>query len=272
MPSARAMRIMAAVLLGLAAAACAEVSPSEFEYRRIPLAVRTGAADLVVEHVDPGVSRDELTSAVRRVVENARVCVRWPAVWIEQDDRHSYFVVRYGLMARDWGADIAARSVQRMQEFVEMGFLEQRDRPDLGDGAVQYSITAAGSANMIGLLGNGERPSFCAPGGRRLVDIINVEWGDFPCGNVRIYFSHVADEWPTWVHTDEQRDLIAQTWAPAGVTAYGRLSLYRLWYPPRQVPANMTRNGELRSACYDAEHERITGDDIDLRAPAPPTP
>ena len=155
-----------------------------------------------------------------------------------------------------------------MQEFVDLGFLTRRERPDLGPGAVEFALTREGTAYLRGSPYGGQRPSFCAPAGRRLVEISSMEWGEFACGSLRVRFTHVANEWPAWARTESARARMAETWAPLGTGVAGTVSLGRQWFRPTEVPSGMSRNGGLRSLCYDAARERITGDDLDLSAPA----
>ncbi len=258
-------RVVVAVL-GLAAAGCASMlSPPEAN--RPPFAIRTGIAEMVIDRVEPGVSREEVAAAVQAMVGAAPVCFPWPTLWLEGDDRRNIFRVRFDLMTRDWGADVAQASALRMQEFVDLGFLTRRERPDLGAGAVEFALTREGTTYLRGSPYGGQRPSFCAPAGRRVLEISNMEWGEFACGSLRVGFTHVADEWPAWARTETSRARMVATWAPLGAPVAGTVSLGRQWFRPTDVPASMSRNGGLRSLCYDAARERITGDDLDLNAP-----
>jgi hypothetical protein len=258
------MRFLGTALV-LAVAACAgAVIPADPEFTRMPREIRTGAADMVIERVDEGVSREEVTAAVQEMVARAPICFPWPGLWLDASDRRAYYFARYDLMARDWGADVAAASRQRMQEFVELGFLNARERPDIGAGVVEYSLTADGGGYLRGSPYGGERPSFCAPSERRVVEITSMEWGDFSCGSLHVAFTHVADDWPTWARSETARARIAAAWAPPGALSEGSVSLSRQWFRHGQLPPDRTANGELRSVCYDSAHQRVVGDDLEL--------
>ena len=266
MPSARTMSWVMGALLSLAGAGCASLLPPP-EAIRPPLAIRAGIADMVIDRVEPDVSREEVAAAVQLLIGAAPACFPWPTLWLEGDDRRNIFRVRFDLMTRDWGTEVAQASALRMQDFVDLGFLTRRDRPDLGAGAVEFALTREGTAHLRGSPYGGQRPSFCAPAGRRLLEISGVEWGEFACGSLRVRFTHVADEWPNWARTDAARARMAETWAPLGSPVAGTVSLGRQWFRSSQVPASMSRNGGLRSLCYDPSRERIIGDDLDLDAP-----
>ncbi len=269
MSSARAILWVAGALVVMAAGACASLLPTPNPFRA-PRDIRSGAAEMVIERVEQGVSREEVTEIVQNMVARETICLAWPTLWIEGDDQRDVFLVRFDRMARDWGAEVTAASTQRMQEFVDLGFLNRRERGDIGAGAVEFTLTNEGRRFMRGSPYGGERPAFCAPGQRRLVEIASLEWGAFACGSLRVRFTHVADAWPAWARTEGARAHIAESWAPIGVVADGTVSVSRQWFSRTQIPAGMARNGELRSLCYDPVRERITGDDLDLNAaPAP---
>jgi hypothetical protein len=166
-------------------------------------------------------------------------------------------------MARDWGAEVAASSRERMEEFVASGFFTRTERDDLGPGAVQYTLTPAGDDAMVGWPGSSQRPNFCAPGERRLVDVTSMEWGQFPCGNLKVRFSHVSDEWPSWARAQGTRDRLAQMWPALGERSEGSVTLSRFWYSARRTDG--VGRGELTSVCY--EGSRIVGDDLELFDP-----
>lgn len=108
-------------------------------------------------------------------------------------------------MARDWGGEVAASSRARMQEFVDLGFLTSRERPDMGADVVEYSLTQQGGASVQGSPYGGARPSFCAPAEHGVVAVTDVQHGQFACGSMRVRFTHVADAWPNWARTDNAR-------------------------------------------------------------------
>jgi hypothetical protein len=214
------------------------------------------------------VTREEVAEALGEIVSAARVCMPFPTLWVQADDRHAVFIVRYDLMRRDWGGDVASASELRMSDFVELGFLTQQERPDLGAHAVEYTITDEGDQYMQGSPEGRERPSFCAPGGRRLVEITTMESGRFACGTLRVRFTHVADGWPAWARTQASRTRVAETTTPVGVIAEGSVSLGRQWYRTSAIPDDVRSNGRLRSLCYSTARQRVTGDDLNL-SPGP---
>lgn len=266
------LRLVCAALVTAAVAACAlgdiRLPNLEVQFARMPREVRLGAADMAISRVDEDVSREEVAAAVQSMVQQEAMCFPWPGLWLDASDRRNFYFARYDLMARDWGATTAANSRQRMQEFVDLGFLTARDRPDLGAGVVEYSLTETGATYLRGSPYGGERPTFCAPSQRRVVEVTNMEWGQYDCGSVHVTFTHVADNWPAWARSEEARARIASTWGPVGVASEGTVTLGRQWFRRGQLPSDRS-NGELRSVCYDGARQRVVGDDLEL-APAAP--
>lgn len=249
----------------LALVACAEQSAARLEYERMPRELRTGGAAMAVGRVEAEVSREEVADAVRSLVERAPLCLDWPGLWLQGNDRRRVYIVRFDLMRRDWGGQVAVEGTQRMQEFVDAGFLLARERPDIGPGAVEYTLTTEGARYLVGTPYAGVgRPKFCAPARRRMIEITGIEWGQSACGNLRVAFTHVAEAWPIWARTDGVRSRIAEGFGPLGVVATGNVTLGRQWFRPNEVPNDMPRNGALRSVCFDAQHQRIVGDDLTL--------
>ncbi|HYD88307.1 MAG TPA: hypothetical protein VEA80_12600 [Vitreimonas sp.] len=266
MSLAKAVARLTGAALAVVVAGCAIAdAPSVAEFQRVPREIRTGAADMMIEPVEPTVSREEVVAAVQTLVQRESLCFSWPGLWLDASDRRNFYFVRYDLMARDWGQDIADRNRARMQEFVDLGFLIARERPDIAPGVVEYTLTSEGVAYLRGSPYGGERPSFCAPSQRRVVEVTELEWGEFPCGSLRVRFNHVSDDWPTWARTESARTRIAAEWAPVGVTLPGSVSLSRQWYRRDSMPEGMEQNGELRSLCYDSDRQRVMGDDLELR-------
>jgi hypothetical protein len=270
MPLARTISRLACVGLLAALGGCAvsDIVSSESEYARMPREIRTGAADMVIERVEADVPRQEVAAAVQALVEREAICFPWPGLWLDASDRRNFYFARYDLMARDWGADVAVSSRQRMQEFVDLAFLTARPRPDLGADVVEYALTPEGLGYLRGSPYGGERPSFCAPSQRRVVEITRMDWGQYPCGNLYVGFTHVVDDWPIWARSESARSRVASTWGPPGAQGEGSVSLSRQWFRRDQVPDGMARNGALRSLCYDAQRQRVVGDDLEL-APSP---
>jgi hypothetical protein len=266
MPLARAISRIIVTLFALAVAACeSDLTPSaRSELTRIPPEVRSGVATMVIRHVEPNVSREEVSAALQSMIANAPVCLPWPALWLEAGDRNS-FVVRYDLMARDWGESSVAAAEARMQEFLAMGYLTMRAVNHISPRAIEYSLTGEGLRRLNGVIGAGRRPDFCAPSERRLVEITTMEWGEYDCGNLHVTFTHVADDWPSWARTESLRMRAAAGWPPIGTPAAGSVSLGRQWYRRHDLPPGFD-NGALRSLCYDAERREVTGNDLDLAA------
>jgi hypothetical protein len=263
MPLARAIPRIAGLMLGLVlAASCATVDlPSSDEFVRLPLDVRTGAANTVIERVESTVDRAEVQSAIQRLVTDAPVCFPWPGLWLDASTRRNVYYARYDRMNTDWGSDFAAASRARMREFVDMGFLTAVERPDLGAGVVEYTLTPEGDRFLRGTPYGGARPQFCPNAQRRVVEVTNMQWGQYPCGTVRVRFTHVADDYPTWARTDASRQRIDATWA-VGAPAEGEVSLSRHWYRPNLLPRGET-NGALKSLCLDGA-QNVIGDDLNL--------
>ena len=258
------------LILGTVALGACELSVAEMtaRYNALPREIRRDGAEMVVQPVDTSVPEAEVVVAVQALLEREPLCFAWPSLWLTDSERRTYYYARYDLMARDWGAELAAESRRRMQEFVDMGFLTATDRPNLGPGAVEYVLTPDGDTYLRGSPYGTERPQFCAPSQRHLVQIDSSEWGEFGCGNLRVTFQHRADEWPSWARTERSRELVTATWGGLGAIAPGSVSLSRQWHRPDLVPDDMRENGSLRSVCHDGENRVIPGDDLELSPPA----
>ena len=264
--SAFARLALLAPVFALAIAACADfglglqASPGP----RPPAEIRSGAAEMALQAVERDIPPEEIARSVQKLIEEAQVCMAWPALWLEDTGRRAQFLVRYDLMARDWGREVSAESAARMQELVDLGFLALQARPGVGPGVVLYALSPAGQTAMRGSPYGGARPSFCGPSGRRVQEITNVEWGEFECGNLRVSFTHIADDWPAWAHTEAARARIAQTGTPPGQVLAGRVTLGRQWFRRENLPSNDFENGSLQSVCFDPARNRFAGSDLDL--------
>lgn len=247
-----------AIALGACSAPTGLVAPRE---------IRAGLAETAAQYVEAGVSREEVGAAIQAMIAVEPICANWPTLWLQDGGRRTLFLVRFDLMTRDWGPGVAASSQERMAEFVASGFLNSRPRDDLGPGAMEYTLTPAGDAAMSGSPYSGERPTFCAPAERRFVEVTNMEWGEFPCGNLRVRFSHVSDEWPAWARAESTRARLAQTWPAVGETAEGVVTLSRRWHSLRERTRGEIGRGELASVCYN--NGRYLGDDLELFSAAP---
>jgi hypothetical protein len=252
-----------AALFGLGLIACAGL-PVDDDFIRLPVAVRTGAANTVIERVESTVDRAEVASAVQRLVQAAPICFPWPGIWLDPSTRRNGYYARYDLMNRDWGADVADASRERMQEFVAMGFLTAVERPDIAPGVVEYDLTPEGDAVLRGSPYGGARPSFCPGSERRMVEFTDMQWGEYPCGSLHVRFTHVADNYPTWARTTAAQQRVDSTWGPIGTQLEGEVSLSRQWYRTNLLPSGET-NGALKSLCLDAA-QNVIGDDLNLNA------
>lgn len=257
------MRMGAATLLLFLAACATGFQPQLASGPRMPREVREGRFDSAVQAVERDVSTEEIAAAINRMLARAPICMRMPGLWLDGEVRLGMFVVRYDLMERDWGGDIADGAWRRMSEFVEMGLLTARD-----GGATTYTFTEFGRTLLTGSFDARDPPSFCGPAQRHIVAITGMEWGAFDCGTLRVSFTHSADAWPSWAASEAARRYVAQMMPAPAETAAGSVSLSRQWFAPQNREQSAT-NGGLRSLCYDASRQSIEGGDLNLHA-APP--
>ncbi|MBX3511849.1 MAG: hypothetical protein KF700_11655, partial [Hyphomonadaceae bacterium] len=107
---------MFALVLALASCAAAGPPPAPLAPApaasgpQMPREIRAGLADMVVQAVEAEPPEAEVAEAVAALVRAAPACAPWPALWIEGGERRSYFLVRYDLMTRDWGEEVAAEA------------------------------------------------------------------------------------------------------------------------------------------------------------------
>jgi len=251
------------VVLSAAVAGCAMDAAQTAEMSRVPVAVRSGQADLLVQPVEQGVSPDEVMAAVQKIVGASPNCIAWPSLWLEETEARRVVRARYDLMRRDWGADVTDEAQQRMDEFVDMGFLAKRARNDVAPGIVEYTVTDAGRAYLSGWPFGGSSPKFCAPSERRVVAVIGTQYGRYPCGNLRVRFSYEGPDHPSWAHSEAARARAAQSLnPPAGM---GEVTLGREWFPRNAVPDGFA-NGSLQSVCLDPTQTQPVGTDLNLSA------
>lgn len=271
MPLAHAIRGIAFGVVALLLGACASglsipSIPTRAEFMRTPEVIRRGAAETAIVRVEDTVTRTEVAAAVQSLIAAGEICYPWPAIWLDGRDRRGVFLARFDLMSRDWGADVTSPRQQRMQEFVDLGFLTATERPEIGPGVVEYALTPDGVAFLRGSPYGGSRPRFCPNSQRRLVDITDMQFGEFACGNLHVRFTHVADGWPTWARTSAARERVDSTWAPPGVPLNGEVTLSRQWFAQDILPPGV-ENGAMRSLCLDSSRENVIGDDLNLNAP-----
>ncbi len=254
------VRVGAAVLLVLAAGCATATAPAQATGPRAPRDIRQGYYDSAVQAVERDVSREEVAATISAMLANVPVCMRIPGLWLDGEMRHGAFVVRYDLMQRDWGGDVAAEAKRRMDEFVEMGFLDAQ-----GEGETQYAVTALGQSLLRGSFETGNPPSFCGPAPRRLIEITDMEWGAFDCGTLRVRFTHDAESWPSWATSETARNYVVAAMPAPGETAAGSVSLLRQWFADENR-AQADNNGGLRSLCYYAARRPSERGDLNLRA------
>lgn len=270
MPLAKAIPCVLVALVSLAAACASSpdfgpaqsssLEGAESGTARPPREIQIGAVDMVIQRVEPDVTRTEVAAAIGPMIANAPVCLRWPTIWMERPRRNA-FVVRYDLMDRDWGASASNGAEARMQEFVDMGFLTKQSGANAQ--VVTYALTEFGLQHVSGVIEPGRRPSFCGPAERRLVAITAMEWGQYPCGTLHVRFTHDGEATPSWVRSEATRARWTQAWPAANTPVEGSVSLSRQWFRRQNLPAGV-QNGGLRSACYDDRRGEIVGDDLNL--------
>jgi hypothetical protein len=265
MPSVRAISLFAVCALAAAASSCAETSQQQAEYLRTPREILSGAANTVLAPVERNVSREEVAVAVRAILDQSQICMPWPGLWLNEGSSRTAYVVRADLMARDWGENVARGGEQRMDEFVDMGFLLKRERPEVGARVHEYALTQLGRQYLQGSPYGGDRPIFCAPSQRKLIELTNVEFGQFPCGTARASFTYSAQDWPTWARSEGARARIAGDLGPIGAVENGAVSMGRQWFRQDTLPTGVI-NGSLQSVCYNAQAQRVMDSDLNLHA------
>jgi len=297
MPLARAIpRILAAIAFGWASVSCADAMQTDLSgaaadadatgstpistspllvnvptgpTARMPSELRTGQANMAIQPVERNVLRAEVAAAVQRMIRAAPICDPMPGLWLEPASRRGAWVVRLDLMARDWGQDVADDARARVAELITLGYFVKRERPDVGPGVIEISITNEGRDHMRGSIETGQSPQFCAPAERRLVEITSMEWGRFPCGTLHVRFTHTADAWPSWANNDASRARLAAEWPALGEVMDGEVTVSRQWFRRSIDIPDDVQNGALRSLCYDSDHRRVVGDDLNLFATPP---
>lgn len=265
MPLASAMRSLMLVLC-VVLGACQQLETMREEYARLPAEVRTGAAAMAIGRVEPSIDRAEVLAALQPMVNAAPTCFGWPSLWMAARERRTVYVVRYDLMRRDWGEEVSAASEARMRDFVGLGLMTERPRNDLGDGAVEYSLTDEGDRSLRGSPFGEVAPEFCMDAQRRVVDIASLEWGQYDCGSLRVRFTHMAESWPAWATTPQMQQRLGEMWGALGTPAQGAVTLGRQWFQPGREPSGVA-NGALRSICLNANRETVAEGDLSLSPP-----
>jgi hypothetical protein len=256
------------------AAACADQNSSspatvpagQIDPALMPAAIRSGRADQATQPVETSVSANEVLAAVQRILGAAPVCMSWPSLWVDDMGSRDAIRVRFDLMRRDWGGDVADDAKQDMDAFVDMGFLTKRARDDVAHGVIDFTLTDLGRGYMRGTISSdsGSAPKFCAPGERHVVAITQMEWGSFPCGHLKAHFSFDSPDHTSWATSPGARAVVVEALGPSA-RGQGAVTLSREWYSEEQVPQGVV-NGSLQSICFDTQHTRILGDDLTLTA------
>lgn len=246
-------------------AACESLPPPDPMLQLMPREIRLGQVEAAVQTVEREVSAAEVQAAINRLIEAQQLCMPAPGLWLAGEARAGSFTVRYDLMERDWGASNAAQARDRMEEFVAMGFLT----PGGSRSETTYSLTELGRSLLKGTFGGRAPPSFCGVSGRRVVEIVDMQWGAYDCGSLHVTFRHGAEDWPDWALSELARARVAQSFGDPALFGDGAVSLNRYWV--LQAPPGET-NGALRSMCYDADRQGSATGDLVLRLPTHAAP
>ncbi|UPT64975.1 MAG: hypothetical protein M0D54_11080 [Hyphomonadaceae bacterium JAD_PAG50586_4] len=267
MPLSRAMPRIWVGAAALAVFVCAAATAwSQSSTARMPREISSGAREMVVQRVESEVSQAEVLAAVQAQLDRETMCFPWPSVWLDPAQRRRVFIVRFDLMERDWGAEVTARTRARINEFVEMGVLVAREQSDIGPGVIEYRLTRLGDERLVGSPNSG-RMSFCMPSERRVLEVLETQFGDYPCGTLQARFRHVADAWPSWARAQSIQTRINDTWGIIGSPGEGAVSMSRQWFS--DDPPDGRENGQLRSVCFDPEVRAVRGEDMELYLAAP---
>lgn len=262
MPLSRAMPRIWVGAAALAVFICAAATASsQSSTARMPREISSGAREMVVQRVEREVSEAEIFAAVQAQLDRETMCLPWPSVWLDPTERRRIFVVRFDLMERDWGADVAERSRARLAEFVEMGVLTAQELSNVGPGVVEYRLTRMGDEHLVGSPSSG-RMSFCMPSERRVLEVTETQFGDYPCGTLHVRFRHIADAWPSWARSQSVQARVHDTWGLTGAPGEGAVSMSRQWFS--RDPPDGRDNGQLRSVCFDPGARAVRGEDMEL--------
>jgi hypothetical protein len=218
---------------------------------------------MIVAPVERNVPKAEVEDAVRRIIANERVCLRIPlARWLAVPGRPGS--VRFD--AKSWNdRQIEPDVEQRLDAFVDMGFLTKAPVPDHDALWAEYGWTTEGLKVYDGP-GGFPRGYFCPPVERRFVEIVSIRRETRPrsyAGALRVDFSHTADTYPSWMRTDAVRERYASRLPPPGISR-STVFLYRIWRKGEHPAKNAPRSGTLEQHCYDPIHNRPERCSIDL--------
>ncbi|WP_167755550.1 hypothetical protein [Vitreimonas flagellata] len=262
MPLSRAMPRIWVGAVALAVFLCAAATAwSQSSTARMPREISNGAREMVVQRVEPEISQAEIFAAVQAQLDRETMCFPWPSVWLDPAERRRVFIVRFDLMERDWGGEVTARTRARLAEFVDMGVLVAREQSDIGPGVIEYRLTRLGDDRLVGSPASG-RMSFCMPSERRVVEILETQFGNYPCGTLQVRFRHIADAWPSWARSQSIQTRVNDTWGAIGSPGDGAVSMSRQWFAGD--PTDGRENGQMRSVCYDTEAREVRGEDMEL--------
>jgi hypothetical protein len=267
MPLSRAMPRIWVGAAALAVFVCAAATAwSQASTARMPREISSGAREMVVQRVEPAVSQAEILAAVQAQLDRETMCFPWPSVWLDPAERRRVFIVRYDLMERDWGVEVTAQARARINEFVEMGLLVVREQADVGPDVIEYRLTRLGDDRIVGSPNSG-RMSFCMPSERRVTEVLETQFGDFPCGTLQVRFRHIADAWPSWARSQSVQARVTANWGVIGSPGDGAVSMSRQWF--NGDPPDGRENGQMRSVCYDPEARAVRGEDMELYLATP---
>jgi hypothetical protein len=218
---------------------------------------------MIIGGVERNVPRTEVEEAVRRIIANEPICLRIPfARWLAVKGRPRS--VRFD--AESWNDNKIEPDIeQRLDAFVDMGFLTKQPVPDHDASYAEYDWTPEGLRVYDGM-GGFPRGYFCPAVERRLVGIVSTRLEthlpSYPRA-LRVDFSHTADAYPSWMRTEAVRERYASRLPPLGIS-HSTVFLYRIWRKGQHPEKNAPRSGVLEQFCYDPVHNRPDRCSIDL--------
>ena len=201
-------------------------------------------------------TRADLEAAVQRLLAAEPVCMGVPATNDSSVGRREKRI-RIGEQRLIWltKQPNAERVADR---FVVMGLMIKHAFTGLGEGYVEYELTPLGRKSLTGK-DYVFRLEFCPPAERRLVRIVSQRYLERdPDGlqPLEVKFLHVADDWPSWLPTEEVRASYDWRFAPVGVVTQGSVRLYRTWNRDEHPAKNYPHSGAIDQWCYDDVHNR----------------
>jgi hypothetical protein len=226
---------------------------SRIDYSQTPIAVAP---------VERQVARSEIIAAVQREVADAPVCIPIPqASWEPQTP----FTVRFG--PSKWNGQTVRSDIgDRLGDFVQMGFWTREDIPSNEGRLARYHFTELGERYYRGhpFQPRGQA-SFCVPGERRLVRIVNMtrirgyrphrfELGFYPPEALNVRFEWIGAEAPSWLPTPALLERYRAVMPSSAHTSLGSVLLFRVWRRDENPMENAPHSGTLEPYCYDNVH------------------